>query len=130
MTPEAEVKVALKKRLDELGLYYFMPVQTGYGTRTLDFLVCGGRFIGIETKAPGEAPNLSQQCTAARIIAAGGTVYVIDNVGDARVFDPDNPHVSRPYTPPRGLRFDQSRRDFVFDLLSPGNQRVAGRNPD
>ena len=131
MTPEAEVKVALKKRLEDLGLYYFMPVQTGYGQRTLDFLVCGfSHFYGIETKAPGEVPTFQQDCVAARIIAAGGIVYVIDNVEAAARFDPHNPHVSRPYTPPRGLRFDPGRGDFVLDRVGARDQRLHGGGPD
>ena len=39
---ERHVKEALKKYLKEIGAYYFMPVQTGYGAATVDFLVCHG----------------------------------------------------------------------------------------
>lgn len=51
-TGEAKVKDDVKKYLDSIGAYYFMPVQTGYGASTLDFLVCWkGYFVGVECKS-------------------------------------------------------------------------------
>jgi hypothetical protein len=89
VTPEAKVKVVLRRRLDALGCYTFMPVQTGYGATSLDFLVCwNGRFIAIETKAEGNKPTARQKLVAKAIIAAGGAVLVIDSVEKARNFDP------------------------------------------
>jgi hypothetical protein len=82
---EAAVKRALKKRLQELGAYWFMPVQRGLGAATLDFLICHkGRFIGLESKAPGEKPTPRQRVVMAQMRAAGATVMVIDNVEDAK----------------------------------------------
>ena len=39
-TPEAKVKIRLKEHLRRNGAYYLMPVQTGYGAPSLDFVVC------------------------------------------------------------------------------------------
>ena len=95
MTPEGAVKNALKKRLSELGAYSFWPVQTGFGTRTVDCLVCyKGRFAAIEVKAPGKKPNLRQQLIMSAVLLAGGQIYVVDSVETARAFtfacrDPD-----------------------------------------
>jgi hypothetical protein len=82
---EAAVKRALKKRLQELGVYWFMPVQRGLGAATLDFLVCyKGRFIAIETKAPGEKPTPRQRVVMTQMREAGATVIVIDSIEDAK----------------------------------------------
>ena len=65
MTPEGKVKLLVRKGLEEnrilpfssqlegrIGSYY-MPVQTGYGQRAVDFIcVIRGRFVAIETKRP------------------------------------------------------------------------------
>jgi hypothetical protein len=50
MTPEGKVKARVKRALAALPgkVYSFMPVQTGYGAPTLDFLICyRGRFFAI-----------------------------------------------------------------------------------
>ena len=77
MTPEAKIKAKVKKLLAEHNAYYFMPVQTGYGAQTLDFLVCAyGLFIGIETKVPGRKPTANQQRVVEAIQGAGGIAVV------------------------------------------------------
>jgi len=49
--PEGEVKQEVLRGLAGIGAYYFMPVQTGFGKRTVDILACyKGRFIAIECK--------------------------------------------------------------------------------
>jgi len=81
MTPEGEVKRDLRKWLDAQGIYYFMPVQTGYGKSTLDFLCCiNGWFVGIETKAPGKVPTARQQRVMKEISEADGIAVWGDNV--------------------------------------------------
>ena len=56
-----------------------MPVQYGYGKRTVDFLGCTtGRFFAIEAKAPGKHPTELQNRSLAEIRAAGGETFVID----------------------------------------------------
>jgi hypothetical protein len=73
---KAKVKAALASLKSDC--WRFMPVQTGYGAPALDFLLCiHGRFIAIETKAPGNALTAQQQTTKAQIEAAGGIVLVV-----------------------------------------------------
>lgn len=78
MTPEGRVKLALKKYLEEIGAYYFMAVQTGYGRKTLDFLICHkGRFFAVETKKPGELEATPfQRLVIEDIVKAGGACCV------------------------------------------------------
>lgn len=81
-TPEASVKDAIKTYLAELGCYYFMPVQMGYGRSTLDFLVCyRGQFVAIEAKKKGKpVPTARQTQIMREIIRAGGHAFVADDV--------------------------------------------------
>ncbi|RJQ38873.1 MAG: hypothetical protein C4555_04470 [Dehalococcoidia bacterium] len=75
MTPEGKVKQAYRALLKERGAYFFSPVQTGLGRRTLDDLICyRGWFIAIEAKAPGGKLTDYQEQTARQIEAAGGRV--------------------------------------------------------
>lgn len=80
MTPEGRVKSKVKKALDKLGsdCWRFMPVQGGYGSVALDFILSiRGRFVAIETKAPGKKLTPLQEQTKAAIEAAGGIVLVV-----------------------------------------------------
>lgn len=80
MTPEGKVKRAINKVLDEFkGVYRFMPVPSGYGKSSLDFIICcEGRFIAVEAKAPGKKPTPRQKGMIGAIKRAGGEVLVID----------------------------------------------------
>lgn len=82
MTPEGKVKAAVKKVLTQSihsGIYFNMPVPTGYGTPMLDFVGCyHGRFFAIETKARGKKPTRRQSLTIEQMREAGGVVFVID----------------------------------------------------
>jgi hypothetical protein len=70
--PEAKLKDEVKAWLS-LNAYTYMPVPAGYGAQTLDFLCCiNGRFVGIETKAPGKVPTPRQEACMRAIRAAGG----------------------------------------------------------
>lgn len=84
MTPEGRVKAAVKKYLTEIGAWFCMPATGGFGKSGVpDFLVCHlGRFIGIETKAPGKRNNLTsmQHREIMEIHKAGGAAVVIDDV--------------------------------------------------
>jgi len=73
---ESNVKAAVKRYLKEIGAYYFMPVQSGFGAATLDFLVCHkGKFYGIETKREGvRKVTPRQECIMRDIAEAGGGV--------------------------------------------------------
>lgn len=79
-TPEGKVKAKVNKifaRYPES--YVFMSVPYGYGKSTIDYLACHyGEFIGIETKAPGEAPTPRQEDIIWEIQTARGMTFVID----------------------------------------------------
>jgi hypothetical protein len=78
-TPEGKVKDKVKALLRKYNAYSFMPVQAGYGASTLDFLCCiNGRFLAIETKAPGKKPTLRQEFVIEAIVKAGGVALVVD----------------------------------------------------
>ena len=78
-TPEGRTKHLLKKFLDAQGVYYFMPVQTGYGRSSVDFLCCDkGIFFAIETKRPGvNKPTTRQSLVMQEMRKAGATTYVV-----------------------------------------------------
>ena len=82
MTPEARVKVLVRRRLqEEFGLqcYAFWPVQTGRGARTLDCLFCvDSLFFAVETKRPGADLTEIQKDISGEIWRAGGVVYKVD----------------------------------------------------
>jgi hypothetical protein len=72
-TPEGYEKDDIKKYLDSIGAYYFMPVQTGYGQTTVDILACiDGVFWGIEVKRPGKVATPRQEQKMREIREAGG----------------------------------------------------------
>jgi hypothetical protein len=78
VTPEGKVKVKLKAWLREHEAYWFMPVQTGYGSTSLDFLACiNGAFVALECKAYGKELSPRQELVARQIRAAGGDVYKV-----------------------------------------------------
>jgi hypothetical protein len=78
VTPEGKVKEKLKALLKQEGSYWFMPVQTGYGATSLDFLVCrNSEFWAFECKAPGKRLTARQELVARQITAAGGTVNMV-----------------------------------------------------
>jgi hypothetical protein len=78
VTPEGKVKAKLKEHLRRQGAYWFMPVQTGYGSVSLDFLACVlGEFIAYECKAKGKELTPRQQLVARQIRAAGGRVWKV-----------------------------------------------------
>lgn len=77
-TPEGKVKRKVKELLNAHGAYFFCPVQTGLGARTLDFLGChSGRFFSIETKAPGKRMTEQQVAIADRMERSGAKVFEI-----------------------------------------------------
>jgi len=81
MTPEGKIKKRLREKLKKLPKrYVFMPVQSGLGASTLDYLCCiNGHFVGIETKKPGGKMTPRQEIVAAEIEAAGGIVFLVDS---------------------------------------------------
>ncbi len=82
MTPEGRVKKKVSAMLARLGpeCWTFMPVQTGYGKRALDYLICyRGRFFSIETKAKDKELTALQKITKAAMEAAGAIVLKVDD---------------------------------------------------
>jgi len=83
MTPEGRIKGKVKIVLDkafpsEYPCYYEMLSTHGYGKPGLDFTCCMfGRFVSIETKAPGEWLTPRQRLTALSILKSGGKVFII-----------------------------------------------------
>ena len=79
-TPEGKIKDKVKALLAKHGCYRFMPVQMGFGERSLDFLVCHyGRFIAVETKRHGKELTAIQQEVKRRIEDAGGSVFRVSD---------------------------------------------------
>ena len=79
MTPEGKVKAKVKVMLKKYGVYWHMPVQNGMGAPSLDFICCvGGKYMAIETKAPGGVLTQRQALTSDQIRTAGGTVFMVD----------------------------------------------------
>ena len=79
-TPEAKVKAKIKKILEENGVYYAMPIGTGYGRSGVpDFLCCvDGKFLAIEAKATDkDKPTALQMREMKRIEDVGGGAVVI-----------------------------------------------------
>lgn len=86
MKKEADVKAEVKKILKNLGIWYFMPVPTGYGVQGIPDIICcaEGVFIAIETKFGRNKPTKWQEIRLNEIDEAGGFAWVIDeeNVHD------------------------------------------------
>lgn len=59
-------------------LYWWLPVVTAYGKRSLDYICCiDGQFIAIETKATGEWLRPDQRQRARDLYEAGARVFII-----------------------------------------------------
>jgi hypothetical protein len=82
MTPEGVTKDQIKHLLASYGdeLYAFWPVQTGYGVRTVDCLVCfRGQFIAVEAKRKGMRARRFQELILARVRKAHGYTVCVDS---------------------------------------------------
>jgi hypothetical protein len=83
-TPESKVKAKIKAILKEHGVYYAMPIGTGYGNAGVpDFLCCvNGKFVAIEAKANGGKTTALQDKNLRDIESAGGVTCILneDNV--------------------------------------------------
>ena len=77
-TPEGKVKAAVRKVLDRLGIYHFMPPGMGLGRSGIpDIIGCyNGRFIAIECKAGKGQLTALQARELGSIKAAGGFIFV------------------------------------------------------
>jgi len=82
MTPEGRTKRKINAVLKRYAgrIYVHMPVPSGFGRQTLDYLcVFRGFGFAIEAKRPGGVPTPRQEETIADIQAADGRVFVIDD---------------------------------------------------
>jgi hypothetical protein len=79
-TPESKVKKQIKAILDKHGVYYAMPIGSGFGNAGVpDFLCCvSGYFMAIEAKAGDNKPTALQEKHMKEIRNAGGVALVIN----------------------------------------------------
>ena len=79
---------AVKKLLDEMGIYHFSPVQNGMGRAGIpDIIGCyRGRFLGIECKAGNGKTTALQDLELEKIRQAKGFAYVVNenNIQDLK----------------------------------------------
>lgn len=91
---EERVKNHVKRLLKKYAAYYFMPVQSGYGGQSLDFLCSHKtRFFAVETKAPGQHLTPRQELIREEIEAAGGVVFIVGEsyeLGDHHLEPPNH----------------------------------------
>ena len=84
-TPESKVKDKIKRILKQHGVYFTMPIGTGYGNAGVpDFLCCvppRGGFLAIEAKANGGKTTALQDRHIDEILVRGGEAVVIDEDG-------------------------------------------------
>ena len=82
MQSEADVKREVKNILKahQPDVWWYMPVQTGYGVKGIpDFVCCvRGRLLGIETKFGSNTESVWQKKQGAAIREAGGEYFVIN----------------------------------------------------
>ena len=78
ITPEAKVKTAVRKLLDSLNIYHFMPPANGFGRAGIpDIVGCmDGHFIAIECKAGKGTTTALQDRELNAILNAGGAVFI------------------------------------------------------
>jgi len=80
MTPEGKIKQKISHILAKHGAWVFMPVPTGFQSKTIDYIACcKGRFIAIEAKRPGKEVTQRQEYVLGLIREAGGHTFVIDD---------------------------------------------------
>lgn len=78
MTPEGKVKKLVDSLLKNHGAYKHKPVQNGMGEPALDYHVGHqGYYASVETKAEGENPMPRQTITMKKVVASGGSLFLI-----------------------------------------------------
>jgi Holliday junction resolvase len=78
-TPESKVKASIKKILLKHGVYYVMPIGSGYGNAGVPDFICNvnGKFLAIEAKAGRGQLTALQVRNLARINVEGGVGLTI-----------------------------------------------------
>lgn len=88
-TPEAKVKANVRKLLDELKIYHFMPPANGFGRAGIpDIIGCmDGHFVAIECKAGKGTTTALQDRELNAILNSGGTVFIAreHNLGELKL---------------------------------------------
>jgi Holliday junction resolvase len=81
-TPESKVKAQLRKKLDALGIYHFMPPANGFGRAGIpDIIGCyNGQFVAFECKAGKGKTTALQEREIGRIQSAKGWAFVISEL--------------------------------------------------
>jgi len=81
-TPEKLVKNRIKVILQDGGVYYAMPIGSGYGNAGVpDFLACvNGRFLAVEAKAGKGKTTALQDAHLEKVKAAGGVSMVVNEL--------------------------------------------------
>ena len=81
-TPEKLVKNKIKVILQDGGVYYAMPIGSGYGNAGVpDFLACvNGRFLAVEAKAGKGKTTALQDAHLEKIKTAGGVSTVVNEL--------------------------------------------------
>ena len=83
-TPESKVKERVRAYLKSEKVWFYQPMQNGMGRVGIpDFVCCwNGKFLGIETKAPGKrgATTANQERVLQEIKDHGGLSIVVDDV--------------------------------------------------
>ena len=81
-TPEKLVKNKIKVILQDGGVYYAMPIGSGYGNAGVpDFLACvNGRFLAVEAKAGKGKTTALQDAHLEKIKTAGGVSMVVNEL--------------------------------------------------
>lgn len=84
MTPEGRTKKRITAMLKDVDVYYFMPVQFGYGEDTVDYLGCrrDGQMFAIEAKRHLGDPTDRQKATLKRMREHGCQTFVCDDESD------------------------------------------------
>ena len=77
-TPESKVKANVRKLLDDLKIYHFMPPANGFGRAGIpDIVGCmDGHFIAIEWKAGKGTTTAHQDRELNAILNHGGSVFI------------------------------------------------------
>jgi pantoate kinase len=81
-TPEKLVKNKIKVILQDGGVYYAMPIGSGYGNAGVpDFLAfVNGRFLAVEAKAGKGKTTALQDAHLEKIKTAGGVSMVVNEL--------------------------------------------------
>ncbi len=89
LTPEGKVKAQVKKVLEKLGAYYFMPATGGYGKSGVpDFVGCiEGKFFAIECKAGKGKLTELQEREIQKIKNEGGAAFVVNETNLETLYD-------------------------------------------